>query len=372
MGGWTSSLAVLASVVATALVVAPWLGRMPPRSDRDARLEGLRGVLALSVVAHHLLMVRTLAATGRWIGPPDDLGNLLGKAAVALFFMLSAYLFTRHIDAAGGRLVTGRFLSQRFARIVPAWLAAIALMLWIVPADTGFRLHEPAGQVVREVGTWLLFPDEKPTDINGRPMTYTLLSTVWSLRYEWLFYFSLPLLSVGYRRWGAWAPGLILGVLALFFDQWIFFALGALAVPARRLNLDWRPAAVAGLVAVLLLYRTPNDMPGALMLFPAFMVVTSGASGGWWLADRRLVVVGRVSYSLYLLHNPLIYLIMSMGVGRAAYGALDDARFIPIAAISTVIVLVVAALSYRWIELPFLRRRDGERPPAGAATPLAA
>jgi len=73
--------------------------------------------------------------------------------------------------------------------------------------------------------------------------------------------------------------------------------------------------------------------------------------------NRYMVFFGLASYSYYLWHLPLLRWI----VASEWFQAIESARFVWLLAISTPLVVVVAALSYVLVEVPGMRfhRRSG-------------
>jgi hypothetical protein len=154
------------------LMIAAWLVLRAPvfrvadeplqRDRRTATLDGLRGFLALSVFAHHLVITHRYIETGIWGLPPSALYTMLGQAGVMLFFMITGFLFWgKLLDAKGRPDWTALYLGRVF-RIGPMYLLAVGLMLAIVAWRTGFALREPAWTVAAAVLQWLAPPGGPP------------------------------------------------------------------------------------------------------------------------------------------------------------------------------------------------------------------
>jgi len=62
-------------------------------NDRFESLDGLRGLLAISVFIHHINVWYGYLQSGNWMEPNSNLFNQLGQSSVALFFMISSFLF---------------------------------------------------------------------------------------------------------------------------------------------------------------------------------------------------------------------------------------------------------------------------------------
>lgn len=329
-------------------------------------IDGLRAVAVLAVVLFHA-------------GMPGLGGGFVG---VDIFFVISGYLITGNVarEIEAGRFTIAGFYVRRARRIVPALAVmlaatAIAAAVWLTPADMarfGISLVAAALSVSNihfwsEAGYFDVAAGQKP-----------LLHT-WSLSVEEQFYLLLPLgLVLLARRRIGFAPvlasvavaSLAISILSVRFAPTAGFFLlpsriwellfGSLlslgALPVAKSRAPREAMAVAGLAAILvalLAFDPSTPFPGAAALLPclgAGFLIAAGESGGLTLVGRLLslrpmVVVGLISYSLYLWHWPLIVL--------ASY------RFGPSTALSIAAVvaasLVLAALSWRFVEQPFRR-----------------
>jgi len=133
------------------------------------------------------------------------------------------------------------------------------------------------------------------------------------------------------------------------------------AIVGRIAALRWTPTiAAAGIVALLALSRLQGRFVyeagmSALLVCCGLLIfavsVPSGGVGGRLLRLPPLVYVGRISYSVYLWHVPLLTLLGAATVGQIP---LHD---VPRASLAVACSYVAAALSYRFIETPFLRRK---------------
>jgi len=373
-----STLAGLGSVLLLALGLSAGLLRLFPRLERtvlgegEARsgeLDGLRGVLSLLVVLHHCIIVRAYCATGRYEAPPGHFDNLAGEAAVALFFMITAYLYWRRL-LAGTRLRWPALLLGRLRRLLPMYLAAILLLVAIVFAETDFTLKVPPGQLAREIGQWLCFDFLPLPDINARPETYYIEVVVWTLRYEWEFVLSLPLLAlfaVGRRPWLLYAAGALLLAGAASGPTLLYgYFLGGLLVAHARTaplierigprGLAW--VGVAALAALMIGFNHIYGLPQLALLSLVFLGVTTGA-GPWRVLNwRPLRFLGLISYGTYLLHHMMLHLLAERVIGPARFATLDGAELQAIVLAVGSMAVLLATLAHLLIERPCLPSRS--------------
>lgn len=335
----------------------------PPRSSGAAapadqtsfrpEVQGLRAVAVGLVVLYHLWPNRL---TGGYVG-------------VDVFFVISGFLITSHIFrevADTGRLQVTRFWARRIRRLLPASLLVLALscvavVLWLPSTQWATTFRQVVASALY-VENWALAADA--VDYMAADNVPTVAQHYWSLSVEEQFYLVWPLLIIGllaFQRWAArrssaragrrsrpTSPterrrillvGLgLLGVLSLLWsvhataeDQphaylstftraWEFAAGAVTALVVVRLGARTRAAlGWAGLTAIVWTgwtYTDSSAFPGWIALVPVLgtvAVILAGhggwATAGWWLSRRPATFVGDISYSVYLIHWPLIVLV---------------------------------------------------------------
>jgi peptidoglycan/LPS O-acetylase OafA/YrhL len=280
-------------------------------------LDGIRGLLALYVVAHHCWLLTYPgypANTG-----PAWLGWLVhGRLAVVAFIVLSG--FSLAIGPAGNGWHLGgvrEFARRRARRILPAYWAALAFSLALAADPPGLR-----STVVHAFLLQDLVAVRSP---NG---------AFWSIAVEAGLYLTFPVLLLLRRRAGA------LLTLAAVVVPVVAGGLLGLATPGRQLGYTFEllPLFTAGMVAagarpaprlaalaaapVLLLIAVQGpvwavrhyywvDLAAgpAIALFLAAVAHGRPAAVVLFLDSRPLRTLGGFSYSLYLIHLPVIALI---------------------------------------------------------------
>lgn len=280
-------------------------------------LDGVRGIAVAAVVAYHL-----------W--PLTVRGGYLG---VSVFFTLSGYLITGRILAEyerTGGLSLVRFYDRRFRRLLPA-ASAVVLAVVLTASLTGRSEVLSAGDV-RSAVFWHYNWHELASDFQYGGVAPSSLGHYWSLSIEEQYYFLFPLaamlaLRFGGRRSLTWlvAAMALSGVLlALLLDSYFnsFSRMGEIAVgcllavsgaaitkaaAARALA----AIGVAAMVPVFLFVSLPtrNELPNAALVVT--MMATLACIGAATfdpplLTLRPLVVLGKYSYSIYLVHWPII------------------------------------------------------------------
>jgi len=312
---------------------------MRPLSYR-ADVDGLRAVAIAAVVVFHAFPA---AARGGFTG-------------VDVFFVVSGYVISRIIwrglDERSFTLAW--FYGRRALRLFPALalvlVATLAAGRWLLLPDAYATLGKDVAAAAAFTSNLVLWQDAGYFTENAalRPLTH-----LWSLAVEEQFYLVFPLLLVAARR-SRRLTGVLLAVLAAASFAWsvarvgtdpaaAFYllpsrfwelALGALLafVELRRpepLPARLRTAAsIAGFGLLVLACYGPTSrsaFPGVWALAPTLAAVALIAAGPRAFLNRRLlssapfVVVGRISYPLYLWHFPLLVLArVQWGPSRAA------------------------------------------------------
>lgn len=364
------------------------------RSSEGIHIVGLDHVRALAVFlvfTYHFLT--TLAGKGGTLpGSFSFPGNALlfeGHTGVALFMVLSGYLFSRLTE--GREIDFTAFRYNRFIRLAPLLGAILAFHLIMASAQgyeaaiawswamlKGLILPDwPNGgwSVVTEMHFYLLFP-----------------VLVVLLRHDWKLLLLVLVAAAALRAWiyVAWSPedaqyvaywtiigridqfvlGMIAARCAAFFQgrhrlaaaialawvlAWYWFAsVGGFYAPDKQWLWIGLPTAEGAAYAALIAYYEKS-----------FRMTADGFSG-------FVGKIGEWSYSFYLLHF-FVVAGMARGIDRHVI-ALDNFYLALLFALPCFLVMAGAAgLSYRWFETPFLRKRvrylRGEEAASGSAQP---
>lgn len=153
-------------------------------AGRFETLDGLRGYLALTVFFHHAVARHFYRSTGVWQYPDSALYGFGPQIAVALFFMITGFLFWLKAMRSGGGLDWKSLYRSRLRRLLPLYLLAIASLLVTVGFKTGWQLRVPSVELAKQAGRWLAFNFLGTPDINGLSGTWTIEGVIWSLKFE--------------------------------------------------------------------------------------------------------------------------------------------------------------------------------------------
>ena len=352
----------------------------PPQASRDvahsgvrADIQGLRAIAVTSVVVFHF-----------W---PSLLPG--GFTGVDVFFVVSGFLITgrilRDLERRTPLSFVANFWAARVRRILPAALLVLGIVLvasWFVLPESRWQgLGQHVFASALSIENWQLA--REAVDYGAEGAAPSPVQHYWSLSVEEQFYLGWPLLllfsTLVIRRFGSFgrlgrrgALGVVMGVVLVASLIYSFYvtssnpAAAYFVTPARIWQLAagglialaaFRGARVLpwiglGLIAAGFAFLSTNTAyPGYAALLPTLgtCLVLLGGTEGRLSFDRltrprAIQWLGDVSYSIYLVHWPLIVL-APIALNRDL-STLDKLVLL-------VITLVLSALSYRLIEQPF-------------------
>jgi peptidoglycan/LPS O-acetylase OafA/YrhL len=322
---------------------------VPRRRNRERlhALDGLRGIAAFIVVLHHVSLIAQPVSqpkgepalwTAWWWLERTPLKLLTaGHEAVIVFFVLSGVVVVLPALKRADYSWPGLIASRVVRLLLPAWAAIVfaTILLVAVPRtpDRVTRGTWLAGQVQSD-WSWHRLVAEYSLMIGGVPYDNVL----WTLRWELLFSLLLPglmVVAIVLQRW--WLPtGLLavgIGVVGTVGDieamQYlpVFFLGTLLAVRLRALE-AWSesrrarqllavllPVSLLVLISQFLLQGVVHGgttgshaLRGLEALGGVGVVICAGASTGLrrFLERRVPQFLGRISFSLYLVHLPVL------------------------------------------------------------------
>ncbi|HSK64037.1 MAG TPA: acyltransferase [Pyrinomonadaceae bacterium] len=365
------------------------------RAFYHPELDVLRFLAFLAVFFHHALpRDASVYISG---GLPPVLSEWLvtakeaGAYGVDLFFVLSAYLITELLlreHASRGSFSISAFYMRRALRIWPLYFGVLALTVFIVPA---LLPADQFGSVY--IVSFALFFGNWVCAANGLP--FSVASPLWSISVEEQFYLAWPplLRLVGINRIKQLAivllgvalstrillaayniehPGVWCNTVARL-DSIALGAILAIALAGRapqmktvvRLVLGGLAAVIFLLVARYLRQDGPTSVLTYLATATAsvMLLVAMLRADAKFLLQRPfswLVYLGRISYGLYIFHLLALALIPNVLIIKLGIPVNFESRLL----LSFGLTVLLAAVSYRFLEQPFLRLKKRFSPMA--------
>lgn len=336
------------------------------RRDRLDFLDALRGLAAISVFLMHA--GSAVSPTFKYVMTHlFDLGNF----GVLVFFLSSGFIIPVSLERHGS---LRRFWINRVCRLYPLYWFSIAGVL--VCYALGFAAPEPV--VAPHLVSTVLANITMLQDFLGfRP----LIQVYWTLVFEMIFYVLVSALFVAklHTRTATITVGLLITGLVLQLIALVY------RLPLMTANITYLASMFLGTVAYRLytgqMRRTTAAMIALLALITLIWTTIGDSVGGsgTWLSmelltarvlaylvfglmfllrsirvPRALLHLGRISYSVYLIHPFLIVMLPQAG------------NPILTVLLWSVVLIPLSSATYRWIEQPGIalgRKLATIRPP---------
>ncbi|KAF0853696.1 acyltransferase family protein [Pantoea dispersa] len=341
-------------------------------------LEVLRGIAAFLVFGAHSTMYFGYARN-------QVVAAAMGEIGVLLFFMLTGHLFWGQIKA--GAYKAESFFYKRACRLVPAMFVMISCVMLLDWGTHGLSLPNKDqlialirnygfgfGSVVNSVGN--------VNDVFSKDM-FLRINNIWTLRWEWLFYFVLPLLAT-LKRFSL-VTLFSLFVIILFMQPFqimtgttdiVFIAafwLGALTaeLEGKREGLlrilftriSGYIMLIAGVSLTLFyLFQTPltqKNVRVPIMIFTVFPVFFFFVINKWrqniLVSWKPAQVLGKVSYSFYLWHLAVNFYVITIA-NKTIKNPQALLSFVLICAVMMIVSLTISVFSFKYVEDYFLKK----------------
>lgn len=351
---------------------------LPRATNRYSSIDGLRGYAAFFVFIHHSSIWYFYLKNNTWVAPSSHLYNHLGQTSVAFFFMITGFLFSKKIiNTNDSELDWLKLFISRILRLSPLYIVSISVLVLIAFFVSKWQLNESMLKISSELIRWYSFTILGGPDINGAPHTSGIIAGVtWSLKYEWFFYLSLPLLSFIFMRR---VPTLYLVISAISMSFFLvlyalkpeafptfhllFFVSGIIAAFASKNDflintLDKKPFSLIALGCIAL---TIISKPSAYSILPlalltiAFCIMVCGNTLFGILTTKFSRHLGEISYSIYLTHGIILFLVFYFVIGYENAKIFSPTEHWLLICGITPILMVLSSYSYKYIESPPLK-----------------
>ncbi|MCE1241232.1 MAG: acyltransferase [Azonexaceae bacterium] len=339
---------------------------MKTAPSRMPLIDALKAVASQLVMLHHIAIYGPLAAAGA-LHFPELSGWFAeyGRIAVQVFLVIGGFLAARSLSP-DGRALAGNplpLIGRRYLRLVLPFLVAITFAV-IASAIADQWMSDPAVPERASFGQWLAHA----LLLHGVLGADSLSAGVWYVAIDFqLFALFALLLWAGRRPLGVLAGVLGIALLSLFWfnrhaelDNWAIYFFGAYGLGAAawwastrgRLHIWLGVIATVGVAALVEDFR----LRIALALVVALLLGFSRRSGllERWPDNPLLAWLGRISYSVFLVHFPVLLLLN----GLFSMGGSEGGMSVLVTLIATWVTCVWAgSLFHHWIEAPSARWR---------------
>jgi peptidoglycan/LPS O-acetylase OafA/YrhL len=365
------------------------------------RLTSIRGIASIVVLLHHAMLLFRVDGRSDTLGVPlqlSDHGLLLqqillilfnGQAAVTLFFVLSGYVLSlslQRLPSFSASEIVGFYLKRAF-RILPTLWLAVLISLFLLPYCSGSHVDMISTRWMEMAYSRSPSPYELAKHLVG--MDSFLNQPLWSLFVELFYSAMFPAIFLLTRGSARAIAMVVLSIFALFLPfpvkrdlnyYLLAFVLGSavanLAPAQTQLS---RASGVVFLSAATLLLLaarrilepvgTPASIVVLLETFASAGIIYSVLfmdKSLRWLNGSPLVHLGNVSFSVYLLHFPALFVVARwyeyfVGIKFIALHPISSDAIVGI--ITVLMIVPIATLTFRRFELPtqqFGRRLAGK------------
>lgn len=333
----------------------------PKPKRRLSELDALRGVGAIMVLNYHYSSRYPEIFPGHAYVP---FHLFSGNYRVMLFFAISGFAIffsMKHLRRASD------FVVNRMARLFPAYWAAMLLTLAAEYVGNAPELQIPFSAAVINISMLQAYFYVPAVD-----------GAYWTLAFEIGFYVCmLALWKIGalknievalvgwlFCKWGMFYwDGMPTRVAELMVLNWIpFFGIGMLSYRVWAGDRTWRDQILYFLIVLQTAAQTcpPEQLLAAIVITGCFVAMVEG----WlaWICVRPLLWLGSISYSLYLVHQNIGFVVMLNS---------DRLGLSPIAgyALAATVAILLGALINRTLERPaaewIMRMWNSRKDPVG-------
>lgn len=329
-------------------------------------IDGLRAIAVMAVILFHA-------------GLTQFSGGFVG---VDVFFVISGFLITTILikDQERGGISISKFYQRRAKRIMPVLFVVILATLpvtWMFLPPPELKSYFSSIAATATFSSNILFWYESgywDTATSLKPLIHT-----WSLAVEEQYYIVFPLLVMAAWRLGrAWFTAIILALVAAslwFAEHYLttdpmmsFYMLPSRAwellvgsitalyllrrttpISSGPLNQVLSLAGLGMIVYAILTYTEQTPFPGINAALPvigtALIIAATGPRTlvGFILGSKPFVLIGLISYSAYLWHQPILAVFKLRGFGEVSTAG---------SILAIALTLGLSVLSYRFVEKP--------------------
>jgi peptidoglycan/LPS O-acetylase OafA/YrhL len=329
----------------------------------------MRGLAAVAVAIYHTHLILAQPE----YGSIETFGAVASRGwmGVNFFFVLSGFIIMfAHVNDVGRPDRIGNYLWKRLVRVYPVYW--IFLTFFLIAAYRGIGHASFSWRPENLISAYALVKIAEPLSLP--------LQVAWTLFYEMAFYvvFCTLILNrlLGTVVFAAWAASILIGSLALghepgmlhmWDDMWCaYFLIGACTYFVfTRADARWGvPLLVLGLLLLVLTAATlaggrigitqKNPLVLLALAAPFALILLGGALSERhhnWRFSRPLLKIGDATYSIYLVHSPVITVFALLNLRLAAHWMPP----IPLFVLTATVAVTAGVLAHIFVEKPVLR-----------------
>jgi len=339
---------------------------------KHPEIDGLRGYLAFLVFLHHSYIWHNYLHSSEWRNPESNLFSHFGQSSVALFFVITAFLFvSKLMEANAAAFNWKRYIISRFYRLAPMYLFSVVFIFILAAAASDFEIKDSILNITKSSLSWLFFTIHGSVDINNLKDTQIINSGVaWTLPYEWMFYFLLPVIALFFKikvKAKVLIPFIVIFIIILAisrssmrnFSPFIAGIIVAIIIKKAKDITFLRQPKYALLVIILLsvsvyFFNSGKKIIPVIITGIVFLIIAAGNSMFGILSTRFSRKFGQITYSIYLLHGILLFTTFRFIIGYEKAALLTPFEYLGVIVLCAFPLIFISQLTYKYIELPFI------------------
>lgn len=329
-------------------------------------VNGLRFFLAIGVAFHHFIYSYMYHSGHGWVLRGFDINFFLGRFGVAIFFIISGYLFYNKVSSKTNWKV---FFIKRYLRIAPMAIlsSAICIAIAIYLDDGTFDLSKQIWNIVYwfDAGIYNL-----RMNVSSVPNASLINAGVtWTLFWEWAFYFSLPFLSLFMKKNNRLPVIITIIAVSYYFIPLVnykaacyiaLFAAGFLAKEIEFKSDNYFLINIAPLILIAIMVYAGSSsliLPMIPLCFLFFLLCNNNNSLFGIFRNKGVTRLGEISYSIYILHGIAWYV---LNISMESTNIIDP-WYLFMSGLTLILIVIMCAFTYITIERPCMTLLDRKR-----------
>lgn len=332
-------------------------------------IDGLRGIAAFSVLMNHgaaTIMTNGILPVHIDFTKYSIVGNM-GSFGVQLFFCITGFLFFDKLIKCNNKFDWNKFFIARVKRLVPLYLLTslfVSIIAIIIAGDTAKFDFVNFSSFLNFFGFGFLGTEIYIGAFNANGLN----AVIWTLPYEWRFYllFSLVSIAIASKRYGMIALAAVMVFAARDFMTefvlWPYFMVGAAgAYLFNKSNIYLKDKyfifSVIISLSILFIICSTNSAYGRVRMISItvlfFAIILTKPT---IFKFKPLVYLGEASYSLYLLHLPIMAVIIRLLNTSFNMAEISTLEYTLLIAAIASICSVISCVTFKHFEWKFIKK----------------
>ena len=267
-----------------------------------------------------------------------------------------------------------KYLIARFYRLFPIYFFSICIIFILIAIISKLKRNDSFFNLIKQIINWILFTIDGPKNINNINNTFILNAGVtWTLPYEWMFYFLLPVfavilkIKVNYKIIVGFVIAflIILSIYKPSFKNFVPFIFGiAIGLLMKEKKYQFFKKSIYTFIALFLLFISINYFHSGRKIIPILIsffilfIIANGNSFFGLLSNSFSRKLGQITYSIYLLHGIILFTVFYFFIGFEKASKLSQIEHWSIIALTIFPVILLSQITYKYIELPSMNLKN--------------